>query len=328
VLTAIVGASSSLGAGMRIVRTLDADAAAAVDAACVDSASPACTAALDELAVQVAARLREAASRSSADLREVARLAADSSYAPLRAAGAAALAAPYATAAETPWLAELADDPVPAVRLAALRALRGSNDERAQRLARRADAFGQRGAAAEGESESPDAAPAAERMGVPLPAGAVFLHFASDPAGGRYAWHTREPVDRVLAALRGKGKGPLTPEEFHAQAQPLSGGSAGMPSADDMQRAMAMAEQMMRAMEGAQGKSPEEQAAAVQNATRGMASRDQDLASVYERTELFTDPRLTIVPLPGGGEVVVAVFADPVVGGTGITLHRAPLEAP
>lgn len=323
--------ATGASASYRVVRPIGYDARAAVEQACTapaSPASPACEAAREDLARQAAITLATGARHLGSGLSEIAGLAADSGYPALRAAAATALASPFATAAETPLLAELADDPVPAVRIAALRALRSSNDPRAQRIARRADAFGDRPTTGEA-AEQPEAAPAAARMGVPLPAGAVYLHFASDPAAGRYAWHTVEPAERVLTALRGKGKGPLSPDEFRAQAQPKPGGGAsGMPSADEMQRAMAMAEQMMKAMEGAQGKSPQEQAAAMERASHGVSSLDSDLAGAYEKEELFVDPRLVIVPLAEGGEVVVAVYADPVVGGTGVTLHRAPLEVP
>ena len=331
-LLALLGLTAGdASASYRIVRPIGFDASAAADLACSAPDSPACTAALDDLARQVATELAAAASHPGADLREVALLAADSGYPALRAAAATALASPFATAAETPVLAELADDPVPAVRAAALKALRSSNDPRAQGIARRADAYGS--STPVGEGGASESAPAAARMGVPLPSGAVYLFFASDPVAGRYAWHTTEPPERVLAALRGKGKGPLTPEEFRAQTKLASvggesGGTPGMPSADDMQRAMAMAEQMMKAMEGAQGKSPEEQAAAMQRASHGVSSLDSNLAGAYEKEELFVGARLVIVPLAEGGEVVVAVYSDPVVGGTGITLHRAPLDAP
>jgi hypothetical protein len=49
---------------------------------------------------------------------------------------------------------------------------------------------------------------------------------------------------------------------------------------------------------------------------------------VYEKEEIFAGARLFVVPLADGGEAVVAVYSDPAVGGTGVTVHRAPLGEP
>jgi hypothetical protein len=334
--TLVALATAPLGASVRTVQPIGFSTSAQVEKACATPSSPACRQALDVLAHQAAFELQNAASRPGANIRALAHQAADSAYVAVRIAAAVALASAPPSATDTPVLAELADDPVPAVRSAALKALRGSSDHRAQLIAHRADAFGSRTAGDSDDSESPDAAPGADRLGVPIPTGAVFLFFASDPAAGRYAWYTLDPPARVQATLTGKGKGPLTPAEFKAQAE-MGGGHGkkgdhgksaedAMPSADDMQRAMAMAEQMMKAAEGAKGKSPQEQATAMQRAALGMASFNADLANPYQKTELFGDAHLNIVPLAGGGEAIVAVYADPTTGGTGITVHRAPIE--
>ena len=317
------------------------DLAAAAKQACAAPGSPACNAALDLLAARATAALAILTDRRDPQLATLARQAADSAYPELRAAAAAALAQPYADATDTPLLAELADDPVPAVRMAALKALRSSNDPRAQALTRRADAFGSSRVAAEELAETPDAAPPAGKLGVPLPADAVFLFFGSDPEAGRFSYWTASSPAQVLAALRGKGKGPLTPAEFRAQtpaqrmqkkqeeaekAGKADDPFANMPSGEDMERMMKMMEQMNKAAEQNQGKSSEEQAEAMAKAAKGMASFDQDLADTYEKKEIFGGASLFIVALADGGEAVVAVYADPAIGGTGITVHRAPLE--
>ena len=331
---ALLGTTVALtaAASERIVQPIDYDARAAVDRACAVPASSDCSLALEILARRVATELASATNRPGVDVHALARQAADSGFAYVRAAAATALASPYATAAETPVLAELADDPVPEVRAAALKLLRSSNDPVAQRIVNRVDAYGDH-AGANAEDETPEAAPSAASLGVPMPAGAVYLYFASSPGDGRYAWYTTQTPAQVLAGLAGKGKGPLTTAEFRAQAD-LSGGhekdsnddeNPQIPSEDQMKRAMAVAEQMMKAMDASKSNSPEDQAAAAQHAAQSMSSLDKDLATAYEHAGLFGNARLTIVQLAGGGEAVVAVYTDPVTGGTGITVHRAPL---
>jgi hypothetical protein len=228
------------------------------------------------------------------------------------------------------------------VRAAALKALRGASDDRARALTRRADAFG---SVREDEplADTPDPVPPAGALGVPLPADAVFLFFGSDPESGRTSFWTASSPDQVAAMLRGKGKGPLTPEEFRAQtpgermkkkrAEAEKAGQednpmANMPSAEDMARMMKMAEQMAKAAEQAKGQSPEEQAQAMAKVAKGMSSFDADLADIYAHDEIFAGARLFVVPLAGGSEAVVAVYRDPAVGGTGVTVHRTPLATP
>jgi hypothetical protein len=324
----LLALAAAAAASVRHVRAVGGeDAAAQMQAACADRASAGCVAAVAAAADLAGAELQKLAQRSEVDVRPLAVKAAGSAAAPLRAAAAAALGVPFATAAETPLLAELADDPVPAVRAAALHALRSSNDPRGQLLARRAEAFGSV-PAAEREGESAEAPVTAAAVGVPLPADTVYLHFASQPSAGRYGYWTAQAPAAVLAALRGKGKGPWTTAEFRAQAQPPSFAEGGMPSADQMAQAMAMAEQMMKAMESAAGDTPEEQAAAMQRAAGGMAAFDAGLADSYEDAELFAEPRLLVVPVAGSADAVVAVYRDLAVGGTGVTVHRTALPRP
>lgn len=297
--------------------------------ACAKPTDPDCRAAAAALAREVAAALVEASRVGGADVAPLARAAAEAGDPVLRTAAATALGTPFADPASTPVLAELADDPVPAVRAAALHALSGSQDPRAQQLVRRLRAFD----GGDEKSEAAEAAPAAARMGVPLPANAVYLHFGSSSDQGRYAWFTADPPAKVLTALAAKGKGPLTAAQFRDQtgaAELEELGELGddeMPSAEQMARAMAMAERMMGAMEGAMaaGGSPEEQAAAMSRAAGGLAGMNAALADEYGDPELFGDPRFVVVRLAGGGEAVAVVYADRVLGGTGITVHRAAL---
>ena len=309
----------------------EADLTPAVESACAAPASPACAQALDYLTARATAALLVLTERNDPQAAALARLAADAADVRLRAAAAAALATPFVAPEDTPLLAELADDPVPAVRAAALRSLASSQDPRAQLVSRRARAFDDAGAPE--ASDTADAAVAAAQLGVPLPADAVYLYFASAPATGRYSYWTAQAPANVIASLRAKAKkGPLTPAEFRAQAEEATASpdleEGEMPSADDMARAMAMAEQMMKAMEGGQGGSPEDQAAAAQRAAGGMAIFDAGLADDYEEAELFGDARLFVVPVAGSSDAVVAVYRDLAVGGTGVTVHRAALETP
>jgi hypothetical protein len=55
--------------------------------------------------------------------------------------------------------------------------------------------------------------------------------------------------------------------------------------------------------------------------------------AMLSQVDAMAGPSLTyadfdIVTLAGGGEAVVAVYTDPAVGGTGVTVHRASLGAP
>ncbi|HSM50644.1 MAG TPA: HEAT repeat domain-containing protein [Thermoanaerobaculia bacterium] len=301
-----------------------------VEEACAKPSDPDCRKALSALAREVAAALLEASRIAGADVAPLARAAADAADPILRAAAATALGTPFADPASTPVLAELADDPVPAVRAAALHALSGSQDPRAQQLVQRLRAVD---SGADERSETAEAAPPASKMGVPLPANAVFLHFGSTPAEGRYAWFTSDAPAKVLAALAAKGRGPLTAAEFREQTGAEEMEEMGdlddgeMPSAEQMAQAMAMAERMMGAMASAAeaGGSQEEQVTAIARAATGLAAMNPELADEYEDAELFGDPRFVIVPLAGGGEAVAVVYVDRVLGGTGITVHRAAL---
>lgn len=265
----------------------------------------------------------------------LARLAADVDSVTVRVAAAEALGAIAANAEDTPVLAELLDDPVPAVRSAALRTLRSSGDERGRLFAARADRFSA-SAETDLDPEAPQAWPALAAMGVAMPADALFLHFGSDRARGRYAWVTAEPAATVLGRYRGKGEGPFTLEEYQQKleqedaenselADSMATEDGEMPSAEQMAKAMEMAMKAMEAMNEAAGKSPEEQAAAAGRAMGMNPQRDLDLANDYAQEELFGDVRLVIVPLDKATDAVVAVYTDRVFGMTGVAVHRPPL---
>ncbi len=306
-----------------------ADLSQTIQKACADPRSQACAYARDYLTIRVLATLRVFIDRRDDQAAAMGRLAADAADSRLRAAAAEALAVPFAANEDTPLLAELADDPVPAVRDAARRALASSGDPRAQRLARRI-----RSGSLTGEpDETPEKPPAAAAMGVPLPADAIYLFFASEPANGRYAWWTAKSPAEVAAALRGKAKkGPLTPAEFRAHAEAASETpeieDGELPSAEAMARAFEMAEQMMAAFEGAgaDAGSPEAMAAAMQRAAGGLASLDPNAADEYEDADLYADARLFVVPIADSADALVAVYRDLATGGTGVTIQRTAVK--
>lgn len=265
----------------------------------------------------------------------LARLAADVDSVTVRVAAAEALGSIAANAEDTPILAELLDDPVPAVRAAALRTLRSSGDERGRLFAARADRFGTP-AESEVDVEAAQEWPALAAMGVAMPADALFLHFGSDATAGRYAWVTNEPAATVLGRYRGKGQGPFTLEEYQQYleqedaenselADSMATEEGELPSPDQMAKAMEMAMQAMAAMNEAAGKSPEEQAAAASRAMGFKPRRDFGHADAYAEEELFGGVRLQIVPLDKTTDAVVAVYTDRVVGMTGVAVHRPPL---
>jgi hypothetical protein len=323
-------AATPTAASLRYVAVPDAGGLAAhIDAACATPSSPACAAALEQLALSSAFQLRGLGQRRDPAARPLAIEAAATGYPVLRAAAAEALGELSSAPEDTPVLAELLDDPVPAVRAAALRTLRRSVDETGRLLARRAEVFTR----VEIEGDEPETPPAAKALGVPLPPDAVFLFFASDPAAGRYAFATALPPAQALAALRGRG--PYTPEQFKDQipgAKPSRGRSSkeddgefgDLPSPEEMERLMELAATMGELAKQHKGR-PEEMAAAATSAMKAHGSFDASLAEAYKKDEFFGEARLVVVPLDGKGEAVVAVYTDKVLGMTGVAVHRAPL---
>lgn len=314
-----------------IVFTMPGSASDDLEVACA-TLTPECEARING---RLAAGLLFLAEMKAPEVYPLARLAADVDSVTVRVAAAEALGSISANAEDTPVLAELLDDPVPAVREAALRTLRSSSDERGRLFAARAERFGT--PAESGiDPEAPQAWPALAAMGVAIPADALFLHFGSDRASGRYAWVTGEPAEKVLARYRGKGEGPFTLEEYERKleqedaenselADSMATEDGEMPSAEQMAKAMEMAMKAMEAMNEAAGKSPEEQAAAAGRAMGMNPQRDLDLANDYAQAELFGNVRLVIVPIDKVTDAVVAVYTDHALGMTGIAVHRPPL---
>jgi hypothetical protein len=308
---------------------------AGFDAACADAASPACARAVEALSREAVRILSGAALHPNADLRPAARLAVDAADPALRAAAAAALGQPFAGEADTPILAELLDDPVPAVRAAAKRALWSSQDDRGRLLAKRAEAYGGGG----GESLAEETEPARGKLGVALPANAVFLPFASDPAQGNFAYFSPDAADKVLAAVRGKGEGPFTTAQFRAwvEKQEASNEAAAeemqiaegeLPSPEQMAKMMEMAAKMGEIMAAgqAEGKSQEQMMGELAAATGQKLPVDADFADPLDDADLFANAKVVVVPLASGLRAAVAVYTDRAVGGTGITVRRPPLE--
>jgi hypothetical protein len=221
--------------------------------------------------------------------------------------------------------AELLDDPVPAVRAAARAALSGSPDERSRRLAHRADRF----SSGDQKSLVPEPVPGTAGLGVPLPADAVFLRFASNVAGGRYAFLTREAPAALGARLAKAGRGPIAPEAFRETLEPEVSGAeevpendsgSEMPSAEQMQAAMAMAAKAMGALNEHPNATPEEQARLMAKAL-GHAQVDVNLGDVYADSETFGNAQLYVVTLANGLDAVVAIYRDLALGSTGIGVH-------
>lgn len=304
------------------------------ESACADAKSASCSQAMTAAVPQAAASLRRLAERRHPRAGELARRAAGSGVAELRVAAAAAMGQLSVEASFTPVLGELLDDPVPAVRAAALAALYGSMDERGRALAQRAERFGSwpRDAAL-----TPDAVPSPARLGVALPADAVYLHFASNAGAGRYAYFTAERAPSLVARLSKAGSGPYAPEQWYdmllaqeTNDAPDDAGDdessdSGMPSADDFAKAMEMMAKMNEALEAhPDAESPEQQAQVVSKALTGRRRVDSDLGDSYGVAELFGDVKLFLIELADGSDVAVAVYDDKVLQGTGFAVHKTP----
>jgi hypothetical protein len=299
--------------------------------ACAQSASS-CEGLRGQIDGRIAAALMFLAEGKFEEVYPLARLAADAESVLVRVAAAQALGSLSANAEDAAILAELADDPVPAVRAAAIRSLHSSGEESGRALAMRADFFAA-GVLPEDGGESAESAPVAAAMGVPMPADAVFLHYTSDPAAGRYAWATHESAAKVLARLQTAGK--VYTLEAHRQtleekeaaaaekAEALQTEDGEMPSAEQLASAMAMAQQMMAAMEETKDKSFEEQANAMAKATGGAGASPS--LDAYDHAEWFGEVRLVVVPLDKYSDAFAVVYADRQTGTTGITVYRSPI---
>jgi hypothetical protein len=140
----------------------------------------------------------------------------------LRAAAASAIGMIRPGASEIPPLRAALNDPIPAIRNAALGALEQAKDASTQLLVRRAQTAGP--GTRPQKAFEPQPVPDAEHLGVPVYAGATFLHFASDQAAGRVAFSTPDSMQKVLEFYTSKaGRPGMNSEEF---AQQYFGGSA------------------------------------------------------------------------------------------------------
>lgn len=134
-----------------------------------------------------------------------------SDEAELRAAAADAMGMIKPTAAWTPGLLKALNDPVPAVRGAARRALGASPDQSARLVVERARRE-------QGTGMVPEPVPDSRALGAPVYPGATFLFFASDLGAGKGAFETAEPFAKVVGFYGTAGKRPaMGPREF-AQA--------------------------------------------------------------------------------------------------------------
>lgn len=318
----------------RTVLVAGADDADQLAAACAKSAAS-CAGLRSRIDGRIAATLMFLAERKSEEVYPLARLAADAESVLVRVAAAEALGSVSANAEDAAILAELADDPVPAVRAAAIRSLHSSGDDRARALALRADFFGSIALPEDG-GETAESVPPAAAMGVAMPADAVFLHYSSDPSAGRYVWATREPAAQVLKRLATAGKGPYTVaayrqklEEDEAEAskkeEALEPADGEMPSAEQLASAMAMAQQMMAAMEETKGRSPEEQARAAAKAAGLRHGDGGPSLDAYDHDDWFGDVHLVVVPLDKYSDAFAVVYSDRQLGTTGITVYRPPI---
>ena len=301
-------------------------------AACADPASRTCDEALKAGVVPAAAALVELAQHRHPQAPLLAALAADSGFPELRIASAEALGYLSVDAPNDAVLAELLDDPVPAVRRAAATALAGSNDPHARQLSQRAGQFPHGDETSLAAETSPNPA----SLGVPLPSDAVFVYFASNPADGRYAFVTAESPAKVIARLPKGARGPIAPADFRAAVEPETSGAEAaempsapadgeMPSAEDLAKAMAMATKVMTEMNAHPGGTMQEQAAHMAKAM-GHAVVNSNLGESYESPELFGDARLYLVEMANGLDATVAVYRDNALGLTGVSVHRVPSQ--
>lgn len=305
-----------------------------LDAACAEPGSPGCKEALSKAVPNAAASLVRLAERRHPRAAELAKQAADSATAELRVAAATVLGQLSVEASFTPVLGELLDDPVPAVRAAALRALYGAMDERGRGLALRADAFGTSSREA---GLAADSIPAISGLGVQIPSDAVFLHFGSDVEVGRYAFVTGDSPAALVARLKKAGSGPFSPDQWSdmllsleqpaddEEAESDDDSDSGMPSAADMAKAMEMMAKMNQAMaENPDAKTPEQQARVMSKALDGRRHVDSNLGNYYDEEEVFGSPQLFLLELKDGSDVAVAIYQDKLLQRTGFAVHRKP----
>lgn len=315
-------------------------------AACLSKPAPGCRAIGSRAVAMLAEDLRELG--TAPNRRYVSLLARElkAGEPELRAAAADALGMAGTTAAETPALLVALNDPVPAVRSAAAIALSMSNDPAAagalERYVKPRDATSLR----------PQKSPDAKWLGVqPYPA-TTYSFASSNGTELRWEYLTQDPTAKVVAFYKaGAKKGPLTADEVRSaysgqsamdklkdmadESGLDSGGSdsggsddSGMPSAETLAKAMAMAQKMNEQMQqDMAGKSPEEMNEAL---TKGAAAQATPLPiDKYENAEAFGSPRfLVLEEATYLGSVrpltYVVVYEDKVFRKTGFAILKAP----
>jgi hypothetical protein len=297
--------------------------AGSVATSCGDVNSAACAAALEALARKAADDLTILANTGKPEYRPLARDAARMPFASLRASGAAALGHLSPGPEDTPFLAGLVNDPVPAVRRSARRALESSSDPAARPLAERARQH-------ESDGLRPQSAPTADQLKTPLYAGAQYLYYASDRTSGQSEFSTGDAYDKVAAFYAGKYGSGMTLEDFQAASK---SGKNAMPdmSSQAFQDQMQAAMDAQKAYEAAikAGKSQQEASMAMVSAMQTKAPADSSrIRSALGNKEIYGSPKLFVVEkgmMPGAPNRLVAVYRDLLLGKTGIAIFTGPL---
>ncbi|HEY3068413.1 MAG TPA: HEAT repeat domain-containing protein [Methylomirabilota bacterium] len=322
----LLATAAPAGASRRVIavpRSGDTDPLASARAACAQPTSTACGEAKDALSEQLASDLMVVASGRDRRHHDIVRQAADVPYPRVRAAAAAALGALTPGPADTDTLKRLLNDPAPAVRHAALRALGRSTDPARRLVVDRAQDT-PRKPVADDVAFTEEAAPTEQRLGAPVYPRATYVHFASDVAAGRAAFVTDDAADAVVRFYAGRATRPaMSATEFE---QALAMASAR--NTKDQQAMMAQANEMMKKMEEMQkaGRSPQEMAAELQKLAPKQAATPRDAIRPYSRTELYGSPRFLLLSKPEDTRALryAVVFQDLALGKTGIVLHMPP----
>jgi hypothetical protein len=297
----------------------DTDPLATARAACTQPSSAACRDAKEALSEQVATDLMVVASGRDRRNHDVVRQVADVPYPRVRAAAAAALGALTPGPADTETLKRLLNDPAPAVRHSALRALARSTDPARRLLVDRAQDTPRKGVDETALTEEP--APNEQRLGAPVYPRTTYLHFASDLAAGRAAFVSDDAVDAVVRFYAGRGTRPAMSASEFEQAL----GMASAKNTQDQQQQMAQAMEMMKKVEELQksGRSPQEIAAELQKLAPMKVRTPSDVTKPYGRSELYGSPRFLLLSKPEDTRALryAVVFQDLALGKTGVVLH-------
>ena len=226
----------------------------------------------------------------------------------IRRAAAVAVGGLVPIAKETPTLAALLNDPVPAVRSAAKAALAASIDPAANRLGERAGRADDRNFVAE---SAPDPA----GLGAPVYDGAAYSYYASAPEDGELAYASADPRADVLEFYEAQAAGgSLTLSEFEKSYVGLD--------ALENNPAVAMQMIMQTMQKGGSGGGFDPSAMMTPPAP------DIDLER-YRDDTVYTTPRIVVLEEMDLGEMklakrAVVIFEDRLLGGSGIVLHTPP----